>query len=212
MDLMEKQGTGLISLLEEAAQAIKANDLTLTQKILVTQMGANSRLVRPAGAKSPPTCFVVRHSFGDVGYDCDGFTTANKQSHLPDSAIATLAGSCIPFVAGDVALQAASGAGAEKGAGVEDANKRSSARMRAAKTASLLMSKTKTQLQALLDRVGDTQRACYVVCMTTNPDCRYRMSSVRSGVHTPPLTSQTNGTQSSHPHTLTSTFLTPNTL
>jgi len=120
--------------------------------------------VKTGGARAAATAFVIRHTFADINYDCEGFITQNKQSHLPDIAITTLATSTIPFIAADVAMALA----AEINPPVMEESKRASVgRIKGPSTANFLMTKTKTQMNTLLEKLAETDKQSYGLCLST---------------------------------------------
>jgi myosin heavy subunit len=131
--------------------------------------------VKSGGARASATAFVVKHSFADIMYECDGFITQNKQSHLPDIAITTLATSSIPFVAADVAQTAAALINPTAGTtpAAEEANKRVSVgRIKGPSTNTFLMSKTRNMMNTLLEKVAVTDRLTYALCIATAKSCK----------------------------------------
>jgi len=121
------------------------------------------QLVKSAGARAAATAFIIKHTFADINYDCEGFITQNKQSHLPDIAITTLGTSTIPFIAADVAMALQ----AEINPPMED-NKRSSVgRIKGPSTANFLMTKTKTMMNNLLEKLAETDKQSYGLCLST---------------------------------------------
>ena len=73
--LLEYPPAGMVSLIEEASLFPKGNDNALLDKIFSTH--SKGKLVKTAG-RGAKTSFVVKHMFGDVQYDINGFVAANK--------------------------------------------------------------------------------------------------------------------------------------
>lgn len=83
--LVEKPPTSIFNLLEEACLLPRGNDNALLDKILSTH--SKGKLVRTGGRQSKATCFIVKHNFGDVLYDIDGFINANKSTISGDAKL-----------------------------------------------------------------------------------------------------------------------------
>lgn len=96
LDLLEQSPGGLIALLEDAGTAQKPDDKAFADKAIMNF--SRTKLVRSGGAKTKPTTFVVRHSFAEVGYDCEGFIFANKLSEPSPLVINCLKTSNIAFL------------------------------------------------------------------------------------------------------------------
>jgi hypothetical protein len=130
--------------------------------------------VKAGGPRAPATSFMIKHSFADAHYDCEGFITQNKQSHLPDFAIATMGLSTIPFVAADCAMTALQAAqGSVSAAPAEDASKRGSlSKSKAVSTAGFLMTKTRTQINTLFEKMASTEQVSFALCLTTTKSCK----------------------------------------
>jgi hypothetical protein len=113
---------------------------------------------------------MVKHSFADIMYECDGFVTQNKQSHLPDMAL-TIIGACsIPFVAVDVGQAAAALANP---AVAEEASKRASVgKIKGPSTATFLMTKTRNMMNSVLEEVAGTDKLTYALCISTAKSCK----------------------------------------
>ena len=79
LDLLEKPPTSLIYLLEEACNFIRGDDKSFLEKAVTVHAKGNNKLFRNAGHKHKMTCFIIRHTFGDVMYDAEGFVLLNKQ-------------------------------------------------------------------------------------------------------------------------------------
>lgn len=123
--------------------------------------------MKAGGARAAATVFIIKHSFADITYDCEGFITQNKQSHLPDNAITTLGTSSISFIATDVAMAVTALINPGASAGADETNKRSSVRSKAAAAANYLMTKTRNALNGLMERVAVTDKLSYALCMST---------------------------------------------
>lgn len=97
LSLLEYPPAGIISLIEEASLFPRGNDNALLDKIFSTH--SKGKLVKTAGRGSK-TSFVVKHSFGDVQYDIDGFVAANKMRISADGKelIKDLVGSHFQFL------------------------------------------------------------------------------------------------------------------
>lgn len=127
------------------------------------------QLVKAGGARASATAFLIKHSFADIMYDCEGFITQNKQSHLPDIALTTIGASNIPFVAVDVGMAAA----ALVNPSIEEASKRSSTgRVKGPDPGTFLMSKTRNAMNNLLEKVAVTDALTYALCMSTSKSCK----------------------------------------
>lgn len=96
IELLEKPVTGIVSLMEEACQSARGDDKTLVDKLMSTHM--KGKLVRAGGVKGKATIFTVRHSFGEVFYDCEGFVAQNKNVLTP-LATTLMTASNIDFIA-----------------------------------------------------------------------------------------------------------------
>jgi alpha-tubulin suppressor-like RCC1 family protein len=96
VDLLEQSPGGLISLLEDACSAPKPDDKTFADKAIMNF--GRVKLVRAGGAKTKPTTFVVRHSFAEVSYDCDGFIFCNKLSEPSPVITNCLKSSSLPLL------------------------------------------------------------------------------------------------------------------
>jgi myosin heavy subunit len=127
-------------------------------------------LVKAGGARASATAFMVKHSFADIMYECEGFVTQNKQSHLPDMALTTIGACSIPFVAVDVGQAAA--ALANPNAAEEAASKRSSVKAKGPSTATFLMTKTRNMMNAVLEEVAVTDKLTYALCIATAKSCK----------------------------------------
>lgn len=79
LDLLEKPPTSLIYLLEEACNFIRGDDKSFLEKAVTVHTKGSNKLFRNAGHKHKMTCFIIRHTFGDVLYDAEGFVMVNKQ-------------------------------------------------------------------------------------------------------------------------------------
>lgn len=136
------------------------------------------KLVKAGGARASATAFLVKHSFADVLYECEGFITQNKQSHLPDMALTTIGASDISFIAADVAQTAAAlinpSAASSASSATEDSSKRTSvgARSKGPGTHTFLMTKTRTMINALLEKIAVTDKLTYALCLTTAKSCK----------------------------------------
>lgn len=124
--------------------------------------------MKAGGARAAATAFIIKHSFADITYDCEGFITQNKQSHLPDNAITTMGTSNISFIATDVTMAVNALINPGGAAGLEDSSKRSSVRSKAAAAANYLMTKTRIAMNGLMERVAGTDKLSYALCMTTS--------------------------------------------
>jgi myosin heavy chain 9/10/11/14 len=75
--LIEKQPSiSIFNLLEEACLLPRSNDNALLDKILSTHN--KGKLIRTGGRQNKSTNFIIKHNFGDVLYDIDGFINQNK--------------------------------------------------------------------------------------------------------------------------------------
>lgn len=146
--------------------------------------------MKTGGARAAATAFIIKHSFADITYDCEGFITQNKQSHLPDNAIATLGTSSIPFIATDVAMAVTALINPGGNAGVDEANKRSSVRSKAAAAANYLMSKTRIMMNGLMERVAGTDKLSYALCMSTSKSTKEGVAPMSAHVSTEYLKDQ----------------------
>ncbi|XP_060191104.1 myosin-2-like isoform X2 [Lycium barbarum] len=77
LDLFEKKHIGLISLLNEESNSLKATDLTFASK-LKQEIKTNPCF------KSEREGFSIRHYAGEVTYDATGFLEKNRDALLPD--------------------------------------------------------------------------------------------------------------------------------
>lgn len=100
-ELLDKPPSSIMQLLDELCQAQKAEDKALADKLILAH--GKTKLVRAAGVKTKPTMFVIRHSYSDVSYDCEGFIAANKGGTLSTTAVGALKTSTIAFIANPVA-------------------------------------------------------------------------------------------------------------
>lgn len=96
VELLELSPGGLIGILEDACGAQKPDDKAFADKAIMNF--GRVKLVRAGGAKTKPTTFVVRHSFAEAAYDCDGFIFCNKLSEPSPTILNTLKASTIPFL------------------------------------------------------------------------------------------------------------------
>lgn len=96
VELLELSPGGLIGILEDACGAQKPDDKAFADKAIMNF--GRVKLIRAGGAKTKPTTFVVRHSFSEVAYDCDGFIFCNKLSEPSPTILNTLKTSTIPFL------------------------------------------------------------------------------------------------------------------
>lgn len=107
-------------------------------------------------------------------YECEGFITQNKQSHLPDIALTSIGASTIPFVAVDVGMAAA----ALVNPSIEEASKRNStSRVKGPDPGTFLMSKTRNAMNTLLEKIAVTDALTYALCMSTSKSCKEAVAS-----------------------------------
>jgi len=77
LDLFEKPSTSIFSVLDDITALPRGDDKGFTDKLISNN--PKSDFVK----KAPPTvkgklCFTIKHSFGDVSYDADGFVYNNR--------------------------------------------------------------------------------------------------------------------------------------
>jgi Myosin head (motor domain) len=122
IDLYDRVPTGMINLLEETCLATRGDDKAYADKIMSTH--TKGKLVKSAGHKSKITVFIIKHSFAELQYDCDGFVASNKNRLSPSGTqmLASVPRRCLfAGVAGGSALAAAAAAIGSGGAGAQDA-------------------------------------------------------------------------------------------
>jgi hypothetical protein len=110
-EMMERQPGGVLNLFEESSMALRINDKDAVDKLMAnhaergkTVPAGKPTYVSGAGAKAKATAFVIRHSFGEVHYDSEGFALMNKSCYrLTAAAEAVLAKSEVAFIAEDYA-------------------------------------------------------------------------------------------------------------
>jgi alpha-tubulin suppressor-like RCC1 family protein len=78
LTLIEKPSISIFNLLEEACLLPRSNDNALLDKILSTH--SKGKLIRTGGRQAKASCFIIKHNFGDVLYDIDGFINSNKST------------------------------------------------------------------------------------------------------------------------------------
>jgi alpha-tubulin suppressor-like RCC1 family protein len=96
MDVLERSVGGFIQILEETCANQRAEDKQIADKMILNHN--KSKLVKAGGTKTKQSVFVIKHTFSDVSYDCDGFITTNKLGTVPSTITNVLKTSKIPFV------------------------------------------------------------------------------------------------------------------
>ena len=163
LDVLEKVPAGIVSLIEEASLFPRGNDNGLLDKIFSTH--TKGKMVRAAGRQAKPTCFFVKHSFGDVLYDADGFVASNKTK--PSNDVIALVGSLAktyPFLV----------EGEDKSSSADDAGdaghgKSNRSLEKAQVKAGLLTNKTRDILSSLLNTIKDEEQNV-IFCIRANSD------------------------------------------
>jgi len=147
--LLDVPPTGIVSLLEEACLFPRGNDNALLDKIFSTH--SKGKLVKTAGRKEKNTCFVVKHTFGEVTYDIDGFVAANKTRLPPDvkTLIQTVLIRTFPFLASDADVAADEEQSAPKGRRAMD---------KSALKAAFIANQTRDQTKKLIDSIGGSEK------------------------------------------------------
>ncbi len=174
LELFDSATSGLIHFLEDACQSLRVDDKAFLDKILLHSSKSELKLVKAGGPKAKATVFIVKHTFADVSYDCEGFVLANKNNALPASAMAVLATSKIAFIAGDVEA-AAAGTPAPPGppppAASGVAGDRSSLKARGENKAVLIanyfMTRNNNALSALIASLKASSNTYHVLCVGT---------------------------------------------
>lgn len=125
--------------------------------------------MKAGGARVKSTIFIIRHSFGDVSYDGDGFVVQNKHCHLPASVLTALGLCTIPFIANDIAVGTSTAVArpAPPSNAIASRFKTSSST-----SVNLLLTKSRDSLQSLLTLLQQNNQTSYALCIGTAPTCR----------------------------------------
>ncbi|CAM9591613.1 unnamed protein product, partial [Ectocarpus fasciculatus] len=89
LGVLDRPPSGVMSLIEEASLFPRGSDNSLLDKVFSAH--SKTRLIKSAGRAAKQSCFVVKHQFGDIIYDTDGFTVGNK-TRAPAEVITVLNG------------------------------------------------------------------------------------------------------------------------
>jgi alpha-tubulin suppressor-like RCC1 family protein len=154
--LIEKPPISLFNLLEEACLLPRGNDNALLDKILSTH--SKGKLVRTGGRQAKASCFLIKHNFGDVLYDIDGFTNANKSRISGDAKTLLVNTLCEKFtflkteddLQKDEDLIPSSGGGGASAAGRRKIEKPLNKNL-------FLANRARDQLQLLLDSIQGSE-------------------------------------------------------
>lgn len=87
LSVLDRPPSGVMSLVEEASLFPRGSDNSLLDKVFSAH--SKTRLIKSAGRAAKQSCFVVKHNFGDITYDTDGFTVCNK-TKAPQEVIVVL--------------------------------------------------------------------------------------------------------------------------
>lgn len=82
LSVLDRPPSGVMSLIEEASLFPRGSDNSLLDKVFSAH--SKTRLIKSAGRAAKQSCFVVKHAFGDITYDTDGFTVGNKTKAPPE--------------------------------------------------------------------------------------------------------------------------------
>lgn len=101
LELIELVPGGLMNILDEIGATQKPDDKSFADRAILSY--GRAKLIKAGGAKTKSTTFVVKHSFSDAAYDCDGFIFNNKHGEFPTAINSALRPSTISFVSSAIA-------------------------------------------------------------------------------------------------------------
>ena len=171
-ELLGQPPSSLISLLEDTCAFSRGDDKSFLEKAISTH--ARSGLIRMAGSKFKMSQFVVKHTFGEVLYDSDGFVQFSKQ-RLSTQATQYLGALSIPLLKKAMELAGAAVQDEPKYDEIAEGQK-FSARPSAMKSKtdrvekrSLFLTRTKETLEVILGGL-DSSLMQHVLCVRPHYD------------------------------------------
>ncbi len=174
LSVVDRPPSGIMSLIEEASLFPRGSDNSLLDKIYSAH--TKSRLVKSAGRAAKASCFIMKHSFGDVLYDLDGFTAANKTKPSSEvlEIINKLSLECLGHGSAAASLAPAAADAAAATAGEKKAGS-SMAQRNAEKSqakAALFATRFRDSVGGLLQQLDRDTSPIYVLCVRSNADSR----------------------------------------
>eukprot|EP00981_Chlorochromonas_danica_P001703 scaffold369_cov177-Ochromonas_danica.AAC.36 len=97
-DLLDKPMVGIMALLDETCLAPRSEEKAFVDKVFTGH--SKSKMVKAGGPRSKATVFIIKHSFADISYDCEGFIAAQKCGHLSSTTSTLFKTSSIAFISG----------------------------------------------------------------------------------------------------------------
>jgi hypothetical protein len=99
LDIIERTQGGFIQILDETCLSQRPEDKVISDKIILNNN--KSKLVKSGGPRAKQTVFIIKHSFCDISYDCEGFIMTNKTGTLPPTMNNCLKTSKISFISSE---------------------------------------------------------------------------------------------------------------
>lgn len=173
MAVVEHVPGGVLGLLEEVSLLPRGNDDSFLEKVFSSH--SKSKLVKNADRNAKKSCFIVKHSFGDVQYDSEGFILSNRERLSPEilNLINGQLSSSFPLISTGEAVDTGSAsnvAPSQMGKGGRAAEK-------AIPKGSLFGTKTRDYVSSLLQSITGTEDEgiadpIIVLCVRPNVDPR----------------------------------------
>lgn len=164
LTVVDRPPSGMMNLIEEASLFARGNDISLVDKLFSAH--SKSRLVKSAGRAAKQTCFIMKHSFGELTYDVDGFIAMNK-SKAPAEVMQLLDPLPLDCLINTEAVSVSSPIQTEDKFGIGSRNTD-----KTAAKASLIASRYRDATSGIIHKFEEDENALFVLCIKPNADMR----------------------------------------
>ena len=169
VDFFDRPPSGIFGMLEDICQSAKPEDKAFFDKM--TGVHAKTKTVKMGGLKGRSTSFTVRHFFGEVVYDYEGFVLTNKVRISP-AAIAMLSTSNISRLVAEGPTPASLAAAAESSAPTPASlRNKGGAAEKAAAIKNYICTRACVSINKLFVSFENSS-VSYALCVRTNTDAK----------------------------------------
>jgi alpha-tubulin suppressor-like RCC1 family protein len=162
--VIDRPPSGMMNLIEEASLFARGNDISLVDKLFSAH--SKSRLVKSAGRSAKQTCFIMKHSFGELVYDVDGFIAVNK-SKAPTEVMQLL--DALPL---DCFVDSQSASAPVPPTSEEKIGSSGRGSDKTAAKAALIASRYRDATSGIIHKFEDNDNTLFVLCIKPNSDMR----------------------------------------